>query len=60
MPPVRPKSHQGPVNGGPEAPGEPGTSPSTVRPDYAGVNDQRADPAVAALASLKRLVRGVY
>lgn len=57
---ARPTKHQGPVQGGPEIPGTPGTSPSTVRADYAGVNDQRADPRVAAMTSLKKLVRGVY
>lgn len=55
------KKHQGPLHGGEERPGEPGSSPSTKTADYVGLADQRpADAISPALLSLKRLVRGVY
>jgi hypothetical protein len=57
--PVLPKTHQGPPHGGDEDPGTPESSPSTHRPDYAGLG--ATQPAIVpAMQSLKRLVRGVY
>lgn len=61
MRPLTTKKDGGPVHGGDEEPGEPGSSPSTLKPDYLGLADLRpTDDLTPALLSLKRLVRGVY